>query len=424
MTGLGTHILLDLYGCDPDRLNDLEFLRQMSLEGVRRSGATIMGDHFKQFEPQGVSGIIIIAESHLSLHSWPEFGYIAMDYFTCGSRIDIDAAIAHFEDSLCPQKVVKSRHARGSELAGREWAVPSHGRAKGPTSWFTEYYGERQEPNRPLLGYQYAVERELVRTRSPFQEILVMENPVYGRMLFLDGLVMTTERDEFVYHEMLAHVPLTMHGDPRRVLIVGGGDGGLLREVLRHRNVEKVDMVEIDPKVVEVSREHLPGIACAFEDPRAHLHFEDGAAFVRRGRGLYDVILVDSTEPMGAGEVLYGNDFFQDCKKALRDEKGLFAAQALSAWVHENEQQAMFSNLKKVWSRVLPYVASIPTYPGGLWTFALCGERKLELAPKDMKSAQEIAEQCRYYNPEIHRSCFSLPNFLAKKLGKSLNARH
>ncbi|MEJ5374946.1 MAG: polyamine aminopropyltransferase [bacterium] len=424
MTGLGTHILLDLYGCEPDRLNDLEFLRQMSLEGVRRSGATIMGDHFKQFEPQGVSGIIIIAESHLSLHSWPEFGYIAMDYFTCGSRIDIDAAIAHFEEALCPQKVVKSRHTRGSELAGREWAVPSHGRAKGPATWFTEYYGEGEQPKRAVLGYQYAVERELVRTRSPFQEILVMENPVYGRMLFLDGLVMTTERDEFVYHEMLAHVPLVVHGDPKRVLIVGGGDGGLLREVLRHKQVESVDMVEIDPKVVEIAREHLPGIACAFDESRAHLHFEDGAEFVRRARGVYDLILVDSTEPMGAGEVLYENAFFEDCKKALKSDTGLFAAQALSAWVHENEQKAMFANLRRVWSDVVPYVASIPTYPGGLWTFVLCGERKIEPVPLDIGRAKEIARHCRYYNPEIHKSCFSLPNFLAEKLGRSATARH
>lgn len=424
MTGLGTHILLDLYGCDPDRLNDLDFLRQMSLEGVRRSGATIMGDHFKQFEPQGVSGIIIIAESHLSLHSWPEFAYIAMDYFTCGSRIDIDAAIAHFEECLMPQKVVKSRHTRGSELAGREWAVPSHGRAKGATPWFTEYYGDREEHNRPLLGYQYAVDRELVRTRSPFQEIMVMENPVYGRMLFLDGLVMTTEKDEFVYHEMLAHVPLVIHGHPSRVLIIGGGDGGLLREVLRHPSVKSVDMVEIDPKVVEISREHLPAIACALDDPRAHLHFDDGARFVHRARESYDVILVDSTEPMGAGEVLYATDFFQDCRMALKPGTGLFAAQALSAWVHEKEQQAMFANLGRVWSRVVPYVASIPTYPGGLWTFVLCGDQALNLDPKDWDYAERIARSCKYYNGEIHRSCFSLPNFLKQKFATSCSSRH
>jgi S-adenosylmethionine decarboxylase len=121
MTGLGTHVLLDLYGCDPGRLNDLEFLRQMSLEGVRRSGATIMGDHFKQFQPQGVSGVVIIAESHLTLHTWPEFSYIAMDYFTCGAHIDIDAAVAFFEECLSPKRTVKSRHMRGTELNEEAW---------------------------------------------------------------------------------------------------------------------------------------------------------------------------------------------------------------------------------------------------------------------------------------------------------------
>jgi spermidine synthase len=423
MTGLGTHILLDLYGCDPGRLNDLEYLRQMSLEGVRRSGATIMGDHFKQFDPQGVSGIIIIAESHLSLHSWPEFAYIAMDYFTCGSRIDIDAAVAHFEEALAPERVVKSRHARGSELAGKEWAVPQEARAKGPTPWFTEYYGEREAPDRVLLGFQYAVEKELVRTRSSFQDILVMENPVYGRMLFLDGFVMTTERDEFVYHEMLSHVPLVMHGSPKKVLIVGGGDGGLLREVLRHPDVSQVDMVEIDREVVEISREHLPLIGCAFDDPRAHLFFEDGAAFVSRSKGHYDAVLVDSTEPMGPGEVLYQVNFFGDCRAALR-EGGVFAAQALSAWVHENEQKAMFANLRKVWPNVSPYIASIPTYPGGLWTFALCSDRVFQGGLFDSQYAEAIALDCRYYNPDIHRSAFCLPTFLREKLRVHRPIRH
>jgi spermidine synthase len=423
MTGLGTHILLDLYGCDPGRLNDMEFLRQMSLEGVRRSGATIMGDHFKQFQPQGVSGIIIIAESHLSLHSWPEFSYLAMDYFTCGTRIDIDAAVAYFEESLSPQKVVKSRHSRGSDIDGKEWAVSQQDGAKGSTPWLTEYYGDGGEPKRVLLGYQYAVDRELVRMRSDFQEIVVMENPVYGRMLFLDGFVMTTERDEFVYHEMLAHVPLVLHGSPEKVLIIGGGDGGLLREVLRHPTVQRVDLVEIDRKVVEISREHLPEIGCAFDDPKAHVHFEDGAEFAKRVQGRYDVILVDSTDPVGPGQVLFQLDFFQNCRRALRAD-GIFAAQALSAWVQEREQKALFANLRKVWGGVVPYLASIPTYPGGLWTFALASGAALEPEVFHMDYAREISRECRYYNPQIHRSAFCLPTFLQERLRVRGPVRH
>ena len=338
MTGLGIHILLDLYGCDPGRLNDLEFLRQMSLEGVRRSGATIVGEHFKQFEPQGVSGVIIIAESHLSFHSWPEFSYIAMDYFTCGEHIDIDAAIAYFNDCLSPEKVVKSRHDRGTDLAGMEWAIPQQAKDIPRNPWVTEYYWDGDESDNAALGYQFAVEEELVRTRSDYQNILVVNNTVYGKMLFLDGFVMTTEKDEFVYHEMLAHIPLITHGRAADVLIVGGGDGGLLREVLRHPQVKRVDMVEIDPKVVEVARNHLPSIGSAFDDDRAGLHFQDGARFVREVESKYDVILVDSTDPVGPGRVLFEEEFFTGCKSALKPD-GLFAAQALSAWVQEKEQK-------------------------------------------------------------------------------------
>jgi spermidine synthase len=423
MTGMGTHILLDLYGCNPDRLNDMEFLRRMSLEGVRRSGATIMGEHFKQFDPQGVSGVVIIAESHLSLHTWPEFSYIAMDYFTCGDRIDIDEAVEYFEEMLGSQKVVKSKHTRGKELHGDTWPFIQEAKTAADLPWQTEYHFEGEEVHRPLLGYQYAMDRELVRTRSDYQEIMVMENPVYGRMLFLDGYVMTTEKDEFVYHEMLAHVPLVIHDRPQRVLIIGGGDGGLLREVLRHTQVERIDMVEIDAKVVEVAERHLPAIGSAFGDRRAHLHFEDGAHFVRAAKELYDVILVDSTDPLGPGRVLFERPFYDHCRRALRTG-GIFAAQALSPWVQEKEQAAMFANLWEVWNHIVPYVATVPTYPGGLWTFALAMDRLRDPLIFDREYAASIAASCRYYNPEVHWGAHCLPNFIKERLQRNGPLRH
>jgi spermidine synthase len=412
-----------MYGCDPSRLDDIDFLRHMSVEGVRQSGATIMGEHFKRFEPQGVSGFIIIAESHLSLHTWPEFSYTAMDYFTCGDRINIDTAIAHFVEALSPERVFKSLHARGKELKGKEWAVPQRVEVQRPTQWFTEFHWEGEEADELLLGYQYAIDREIVRTRSDYQDILVMENPVYGRMLFIDGLVMTTEKDEFAYHEMLSHVPLTLHGSPEEILIIGGGDGGLLREVFRHPSVQRVDLVDIDRKVVEVSREHLPAIGCAFDDPRVRLHFQDGSEFVRGLKDQYDVILVDSTDPIGPGKVLFGLPFFQDCKRALR-KGGLFTAQALSAWVQEKEQTIMFSKLKKVWNSVVPYVATIPTYPGGLWTFAIGADRHFDPNAFDVDYADQIAVNCRYYNTQIQKGTFFLPTFLRERLADEPALRH
>jgi spermidine synthase len=184
-----------------------------------------------------------------------------------------------------------------------------------------------------------------------------------------------------------------------------------------------VDLVEIDRAVVEISREHLPLIGSAFDDPRARLHFQDGAEFVRSALGQYDVILVDSTEPMGPGEVLYDTRFFEDCRGALR-AGGVYAAQALSAWVHEKEQKSLFSNLRKVWTQVSPYVASIPTYPGGLWTFALCLDGTKEVEAFDPHYAERISGDCRYYNPQIHRSSFCLPNFLQEKLRVPPPIRH
>jgi len=424
MAGLGTHILLDLYGCDPTRLNDLDFLQQMSLEGVRRSGATIMGHHFKRFEPQGVSGVIIIAESHLCLHSWPEFHYMAMDYFTCGDRIDIQAAIDHFENALGPQRMEKSVYTRGMELSTQKGfsnhTLPVQG---NPRRWFTEYHWDGPVAEKFLLGYRYAVERELVHLRSDYQDILVIENPVYGRMLFIDDFVMTTEKDEFVYHEMLSHVPLLLHPAARNVLIIGGGDGGLLREVLRHPGVESVDLVDIDARVVEVSRQYLPTIGSAFDDPRARLIFQDGARFVQEKQDCYDAILVDSTDPVGPGEVLFGLPFFQNCRRALRGD-GIFAAQALSAWVQEAEQKQMFDHLARVWESVLPYVATVPTYPGALWTFAVACSHPLVPDAFDRQAAGRLARQCRYYNPEIHISAFCLPNFLKHRLRVNLPRRH
>jgi len=425
MNGLGTHVLLDLYGCNPDRLDDLDFLRETALEGVRRSGATIVGEYFKQFEPQGVSGVVVIAESHLSFHSWPEFGYIAMDYFTCGDRIDIEAALGHFERLLEPAKAVKTRHSRGEDVGEREWAVPEAARARGPQVWHTEHHWEDDETLEHTVRFQYAVEQELYRRRSEFQEILVMENPTYGRMLVLDSFVNTTERDEWVYHEMLAHVPMLLHGSPEDVLIIGGGDGGLMREVLRHPTVKRVELVEIDPAVVEAAREFLPALGEAFDDPRARVHHEDGAAFVEKVTGRYDLVLVDSTDPVGPGKVLFGEAFYRACRRGLKPG-GLFAAQALSPWLQEEEQEEMFASLAPVWANRRPYLATVPTYPGGLFTFVVCANRALDPTDFDEAQAAAISEHCRYYNPELHRASFVLPNFLkqryAAKPAESLTA--
>lgn len=428
MQGLGRHLLADFYGCNPEQLNNVRFLSNLALDAVRRSGATIMSQNFQEFEPQGVSGVIIIAESHLSFHTWPEHGYVAVDYFTCGDTIDIQAAIDLMERGLKPSRSTRNLYERGTELGAVPYRpdpaneppdprAPRHrvmDEAGDVERWATEYHRDRASGRR-MLGYQYLVGGSpLVHRRSACQDILVAESPAYGRMLFLDNMLMTTERDGFVYHEMLAHVPLLLHPEPRRVLVIGGGDGGLLGQVLKHQAVQHVELVEIDEEVIEVCRAHLPGSSAGFDDPRVRIHVQDGARFAaRQPDNAYDVVLVDSTDPVGPGLVLFQAPFFRDIRRILGNN-GVLAAQSLSPFLQRAEQQDMYRQLGSVWPHVLAYHATVPTYPGAMWTFALCSERSVDLTRFDRARARGIAESCRYYTPELQVAAFHLPRFVTE----------
>lgn len=427
MSGLGRHILAEFYGCEFEKLNDPELLKRVALDAVAQSGATIVSHHFKTFSPQGVSGVIVIAESHLSFHTWPEHGYAAVDYFTCGDRIDLHLAVDLLERALQPSHTDRKLHWRGSELSEEPYCptcqVASDAPDRGGASatevasdqerWVTEYHLQL-ETQRRILGYQYLVTGEVASRKSAFQTITVAESPAYGRMMLIDGYMMTTERDEFVYHEMLGHVPLVHHALPRRVCIIGGGDGGLLREVLRHESVEQVDLVEIDEAVVQMSRAHLPTIGSRFDDPRAALHITDGAKFMAAApEGRYDAVLVDSTDPIGPGRVLFEVPFFEAVRRALAPG-GVVATQALSPWLQPVEQRALFGALGRVFPHVLAYHATVPTYPGGQWVFALAQVAAPDLTGRDRTRARTVALDCKYYTPELQLAAFHLPRFIAE----------
>lgn len=263
------------------------------------------------------------------------------------------------------------------------------------------------------VGFSYSYEGRLLHEeRSLFQRIEVFEHPTFGRMLVLDGLTQTTEVDEFVYHEMLAHLPLLCVVDPRRVLIVGGGDGGTLRRVLEHPTVERAVMVEIDARVIETCREHLPGIAAgALDDPRAEVVVGDGAAYVRETRETFDAILIDSSDPVGPGVVLFSPEFYATCRSRLAPS-GVLAAQSGGPFFLQAELHMAFSNASTAFPDVRPYLACIPTYPGTLWSFLLAGEN-LEVDPPAATAragARGIAP--RYWTPELHGACFALPAFV------------
>jgi len=268
------------------------------------------------------------------------------------------------------------------------------------------------------VSYCLRVRRWLVRRRTPYQELALAETEELGRVLALDGKIMLSERDEPFYHEMLAHPALLLHESPKRVLIVGGGDGGTLREVLRHPTVEKATLVEIDREVIEASREHLPAVhQGAFDDPRVELVIGPGEEFALAHPGEFDVILVDSTDPVGPGEALFTPEFYATCRTALQ-EGGLLALQAGTPFYWPEELAQVVERLKRVFPHVGVYLGFVPAYPSGMWAYVVAGLfdfRRVESELGERFAARGLAT--RYYTPAVHRAAFVLPRFVEELLG-------
>ena len=271
----------------------------------------------------------------------------------------------------------------------------------------------------PGWGQRFQVTRMLAQATSPYQEITVFDSASYGRVLALDGAIQITEADEFVYQEMLAHVPLLEHGDARRVLIIGAGDGGVLRRVLQHRTTQQAVMVEIDGEVIRLSKQYLPNIGGdAWTDPRAQVIIGDGIAYVAAAAaGSFDVILVDSTDPIGVGEALFTDAFYADCARILAPG-GLVVNQSGVPFMQPEELRETSRRRARVFSYVSAYVAAVPTYVGGFMTLGLAGKSSnFTQVPVDTVRARAeaagILGTTRYWTPEVHHAAFQLPPYIA-----------
>jgi spermidine synthase len=274
----------------------------------------------------------------------------------------------------------------------------------------------------PEWGQRFRVKRALSRVRSPFQDIFVFESFTHGRVMLLDGVVQITEADEFIYQEMLAHVPLLAHGAATNVLIIGAGDGGVLRRVLMHRNVQRAVMVEIDGDVIRLAKEFLPGIAGdAWNDPRAQVIVGDGIDFVKRAADAsFDVIIVDSTDPIGVGEVLFTDDFYANCARILT-ARGLVVNQCGVPFMQADELRESSARRAKFLPHVTAYVAAVPTYVGGFMTLGFAAkEAGLSAVPaaevRQRAEAAGIVGTTRYWTPEVHVAAFNLPPYVAECL--------
>lgn len=271
------------------------------------------------------------------------------------------------------------------------------------------------------FGQYFTVDNVLYREKTEHQDLVIFENAALGRVMALDGVVQTTERDEFIYHEMMTHVPLLAHGSVKRVLIIGGGDGAMLREVSRHTGIEHITMVEIDAGVVNFCQQYLPNhSAGAYEDPRFNLVIDDGVNFVATCSDKFDVIISDCTDPIGPGESLFTSAFYAGCKRCL-NENGIFVAQNGVCFLQQEEAINSHRKLSHYFGDVSFYQAAIPTYYGGIMTFAWASDNPALRQPNVATLQARFAAAglaCRYYNPAIHTGSFALPQYLLNALAE------
>ena len=391
----GLHLIGDLTGCrcDPQLLLDGERFRAICLQMVEASGLTTMDATFHQFEGSGFTGTVVLAESHLAIHTWPERQGLTLDIYVCNYSADNSAKATKLFDLLVgyfqPTEIARHQIDRGEHLL--------------------------MEPLNDSTGFYIKASRQLGEWQTRFQKMAIYDTPHYGKLFRLDGFNMTSEKEEFVYHENLIHPALTAHAAPKRVLIVGGGDGGSSEEALKHPSVERLTMVEIDGEVIEVAKEHFREVhQGVFDNPKLRVLVEDGMKFVRETSEKFDLIALDLNDPMGPAEALYSTEFFQQLRAVLAPG-GALALHIGSPVARPERVAQLAQRLNGVFRIVRPYIMYIPLY-GSLWSMAVCSDK---LDPKaftadeiDRRIEARKLQDLRYYNGETHEGVFALPNFV------------
>lgn len=276
--------------------------------------------------------------------------------------------------------------------------------------WYTENHTDE-------VRFSIKVKKHFYSAKSEFQQIDFFESDEFGTFFTLDGLMMVNEKDEFVYHDMIVHVPMATNSDIKKVLVIGGGDGGTVRELTRYSSIEQIDMVEIDELVVRTCQQYLPITAAKLDDERVNLYFEDGIKFISQKKNEYDLILVDSTDPIGPGEGLFSNQFYQDCFDALT-EKGILVNQHESPYYEANarEMKRAHAKINKIFPVSKVYQFHMPTYPSGHWLFGFASKGIDPIKDLDADKWNALGLETKYYNTELHVGCFALPNFVKEKL--------
>lgn len=425
MTTLGRHILVEFIGCKPEMMNDVSHIESSMVNAAKKAGATVINSTFHHFSPYGVSGVVVIQESHLAIHTWPEYGYAAVDLFTCGisvnpwisfdelkkqfgaknySAIEINRGAINLLERL-DFDIKESREQHSSKIDFQ------HKR----NVWFTD----RDENQALSLRYAGDV---LYDKETPYQRVKIIDTYAYGKALTIDNMFMCTEKDEYHYHEMIIHPAILSHGKAKEILVIGGGDGGAVREIFKHKEVEHVDMVEIDEAVIEASKLYLPTLSASFDHPKLNLKIGDGIEFVKNApSNKYDIVIIDGSDPVGPAEGLFSSEFYENCKRILTNN-GLLVVQAESPKFNTGTFVELNSCLKNIFgnSKVYTLLFNIPTYPSGVWSIQIGSKGEINPSVYKTPKADDFVQNnvLHYYNLELHKGAFALPTYVKRLLNE------
>jgi len=413
----GLHLTADLFDCAATRelMTDRGVLQEACIRLVRRSGLTVVGDDFHQFaavdgEPGGVTGLVLLAESHLAVHTWPELNAVTLDVYVCNFRQDNSAKARALSDSLV-ELFVPGHANRNDLLRGAPHSPDSPDGAHLTLEWLT-----------PDVVHGFARQRPPVAIQTPVQRLEWHDTRALGRVFTLDGAFMASERDEFIYHECMVHVPALTHGDPKSAFIMGGGDGCSARELLRYAGIERIVVAELDPDVIESCRRQYFAVnGGALDHPRVNVRIGDALATLRESEAEYDVIVMDLTDPGDDGSLaseLYSTETYALVRSRLT-ANGLVTLHIGSAFYHPERFRKTLSDLREVFTEVAAYKAFMPVY-GCEWGMACASMHgnPATMAAREVSAglAKHAIQGLRFYTPRVHASLFAWPAY-AEALG-------
>ncbi len=412
MSPQGRHLVIDYRDCDVPRLRDETRLIQALKRAAHAAGATVMSTHSHRFEDQGITAIVILAESHISIHTWPAAAYAGVDIYTCGR---CDPLLAHkvLVDALSAGHSELLELARGKvDSVQSITAVSSKADLCPEPSDDSNCFFEGTVPGRRHgnVNHGFRITEVVSKKRTRFQEYLIFDNPVYGRVLVLDGIVQLSTADEHVYHEMLVHPPTFAHPSPRRVCIVGGGDGGTLREVLKH-DPEEVVMIDIDEEFVRAAEEHLPSLSAgAFNDPRVTLIFEDASEALLRYKNAFDVTIIDCNDAMGPSEALFEENFYATVALALKEDS--VCSVQVGSMLEADFLRQTGNRIGVHLGNKSGFRLTVPCYHCGDYLFVVASHSRNPSGP-DTTVLSELQAQrgivTKYWSPAIHHASQVLP---------------